>query len=114
MLLIGCMARNLPMYMMSFFSLPKEVLKKLDYFRSRFYWQGDEQKKNIDLLSGPSCACLRTKVDLVIHNVPRWLSSWVILQRPDLQEQVVEGSQLLVQTAKSLSGSERKFSDALD
>ncbi|WVZ92388.1 hypothetical protein U9M48_038459 [Paspalum notatum var. saurae] len=49
------------MHMMSFFSLPKGVRKKLDYFRSRFYWQGDEQKKkNIDLLSGASYACLRT------------------------------------------------------
>jgi hypothetical protein len=31
--------------MMSFFSIPKGVIKKLDYFRSRFLWQGDENKK---------------------------------------------------------------------
>ena len=30
---------------MSFFSIPKGVLNKLDYFRSRFFWQGDEYKK---------------------------------------------------------------------
>jgi hypothetical protein len=40
---------SLPMYMMSFFALPKGVQKKLDYFRSRFYWQGDEQKKKYRL-----------------------------------------------------------------
>ncbi|WVZ95150.1 hypothetical protein U9M48_040950 [Paspalum notatum var. saurae] len=37
------------MYMMSFFSMPKGVLKKLDYFRSRFFWQGDENKKKYRL-----------------------------------------------------------------
>jgi hypothetical protein len=37
------------MYMMSFFSIPKGVIKKLDYFRSRFFWQGDENKKKYKL-----------------------------------------------------------------
>jgi hypothetical protein len=27
---------------MSFFRIPKEILKKQDYFRSRFFWQGDD------------------------------------------------------------------------
>jgi hypothetical protein len=31
--------------MISFFQLPKEVLKRLDYFRSRFFCQGDRKKK---------------------------------------------------------------------
>ncbi|WVZ90481.1 hypothetical protein U9M48_036780 [Paspalum notatum var. saurae] len=34
---------------MSFFSIPKGVLKKLDYFRSRFFWQGDENRKKYRL-----------------------------------------------------------------
>jgi hypothetical protein len=37
------------MYMISFFEIPKEVLKKLDYFRSRFFWQGDGNKKKYRL-----------------------------------------------------------------
>ncbi|KAJ1265204.1 hypothetical protein BS78_08G061400 [Paspalum vaginatum] len=37
------------MYMMSFFEVPKGVSKKLDYFRSRFFWQGDENKKKYRL-----------------------------------------------------------------
>ena len=45
--LINSVLSSLPMYMMSFFALPKGVQKKLDYFRSRFYWQGDEKKRNI-------------------------------------------------------------------
>lgn len=31
--------------MMSFFPVPKGVLKKHDYFQSHFYWQSDENKK---------------------------------------------------------------------
>jgi hypothetical protein len=31
--------------MISFFELPKGVLKRLDYFRSEFFWQGDTEKK---------------------------------------------------------------------
>ncbi|WVZ49795.1 hypothetical protein U9M48_001122 [Paspalum notatum var. saurae] len=33
------------MFMFSFFEAPKGVLKKLDYYRSRFFWQCDEHKK---------------------------------------------------------------------
>jgi hypothetical protein len=44
--LINSVLNSLPMYMMSFFPVPRGVLKKLDYFRSRFYWQSDENKKN--------------------------------------------------------------------
>ena len=35
--LINSVLRNLSMYMISFFQIPKEILKKLDYFRSRFF-----------------------------------------------------------------------------
>jgi hypothetical protein len=31
--------------MISFFILPKGVLHKLDYYQSRFFWQGDNEKK---------------------------------------------------------------------
>jgi hypothetical protein len=31
--------------MMSFFPLPKGVIRKLDYFCSRFFWQGNESKR---------------------------------------------------------------------
>jgi hypothetical protein len=43
------MLSSLPMYMMSFFPLPKGVLKKLDYFRSRFFYQGNENKRKYRL-----------------------------------------------------------------
>jgi hypothetical protein len=36
--------------MISFFLLPKGVLKKLNYYRSRFFWQGDSEKKKYRLV----------------------------------------------------------------
>ena len=35
--------------MLSFFRIPKGVLKKLDYYRSRFYWQCEEHNKKYRL-----------------------------------------------------------------
>lgn len=37
------------MYMLSFFEVHKGILKKLDFFRSRFFWQSDEHKKKYRL-----------------------------------------------------------------
>jgi hypothetical protein len=36
--------------MISFFLLPKGVLHNLDYYRSRFFWQGDCKKKKYRLV----------------------------------------------------------------
>jgi hypothetical protein len=36
--------------MISFFLLPKGVLHKLDYYRSRNFWQGDSEKKKYQLV----------------------------------------------------------------
>jgi hypothetical protein len=33
------------MFMMSFFKVPRGALKKIDFYRCRFYWQSDEHKK---------------------------------------------------------------------
>ncbi|WVZ61813.1 hypothetical protein U9M48_011628 [Paspalum notatum var. saurae] len=38
------------MFMLSFFAIPKGVLKKLEYFRSRFFWQNDQHKKKYHLI----------------------------------------------------------------
>jgi hypothetical protein len=36
---------NLSIFMMSFFEIPKEVLKGLDQIRSKFFWEGEREKK---------------------------------------------------------------------
>jgi magnesium-transporting ATPase (P-type) len=50
LVLINLVLSSLPMFMMSFFELPKGVLEKIDFFRSRFYWQNDQHKKKYRLV----------------------------------------------------------------
>jgi hypothetical protein len=45
LVLINSVLSSLPMSLMSFFRIPKNVLEKLDYYRSRFFWKCDEHKK---------------------------------------------------------------------
>ena len=44
LILLNSVLSSLPMFMMSFFEIPKGVLKNLDQFRSRYYWQGSKDK----------------------------------------------------------------------
>ena len=50
LVLINSVLTSLTMFMLSFFEVPKGVLEKLDYFRSRFFWQSDEHKKKYRLV----------------------------------------------------------------
>jgi hypothetical protein len=49
LVLINSVLSSLAMFMLSFYEIPKTVLHKLDSFRSRFFWQGDNQKKKYRL-----------------------------------------------------------------
>jgi hypothetical protein len=46
---INSVLSSLPIFMLSFFEVSKGVLEKIDYFRSRFFWQSDSQKKKYRL-----------------------------------------------------------------
>jgi hypothetical protein len=37
------------MFMLSFFEVLRGVIEKIDYYRSRFYWQSDQHKKKYRL-----------------------------------------------------------------
>jgi hypothetical protein len=50
LVLINSVLTNMVLYMISFFLLPKGFLHKLDYYRSRFFWQGDSEKKKYRLV----------------------------------------------------------------
>ena len=39
----------MPMFLLSFFEVPVGVRKRLDFYRSRFFWQGDELKRKYRL-----------------------------------------------------------------
>ncbi|WVZ76754.1 hypothetical protein U9M48_024697, partial [Paspalum notatum var. saurae] len=45
LVLINSCLTSLALFMLSFFEIPRGVLKKLDYYRSRFFWQDDGPKK---------------------------------------------------------------------
>ena len=49
LVLLNSVLSSLPMFMMSFFEIPKGVPKKLNYYRSHFFWQGGSDKKKISL-----------------------------------------------------------------
>jgi hypothetical protein len=49
LVLINSVLSRLALFMMSFFEVPKGILYKLDYYRSRFFWQGNDHKKKYRL-----------------------------------------------------------------
>ena len=49
LILLNSVLSSLPMFMMSFFEIPKGVLKRLDFYHSTFFWQGNSDKKKYRL-----------------------------------------------------------------
>ena len=64
LVLLNSVLNSLPMFTMSFFEIPKGVLKNLDHFKSRFFFCKDLLRNiSIDLQNGTFCVILRTKGD---------------------------------------------------
>jgi hypothetical protein len=55
--------------MLSFFLLPKGVLNTLDFFRSRFFWQGDSEKKRYRLAKWSIVCSPKDQGGLGIHDL---------------------------------------------
>ena len=81
MTLINLVLSSLPMYMMSFFEISKGVRKKLDYFRSRFFWQSNENKRKYRLAKWSILCQPKDQGGLGIHNLElkniALLSKWL-------------------------------------
>lgn len=60
LILINSILSSLPMFIMSFFEIPKGVIKKLDQYRSLF-WQGGKDKKKYRQAKLTYCVALKTK-----------------------------------------------------
>src|SRR6266498_4711991 len=41
LVLINSVLSSLPMFMLSFFEIPRVVLKRLDFYISKFFWQSE-------------------------------------------------------------------------
>jgi hypothetical protein len=50
LVLVNFVLTSLVMFMLSFFEVLRGVLEKIDYYRSRFYWQSDQHKKKYRLV----------------------------------------------------------------
>jgi hypothetical protein len=55
--------------MLSFFLLPKGVLNRLDFFRSRFFWQGDSEEKKYRLAKWSVVCRPKDQGGLGIHDL---------------------------------------------
>ena len=69
LVLINSVLTNMVLYMISFFQLPKGVLHRLDYFRSRFFWQGDSEKKKYRLAKWSVVCRPKDQGGLGIHDL---------------------------------------------
>ena len=67
--LINSVLSSLPMYMMSLFAITRGVLKKLDYFRSMFFWQSDNQRRKYRLAKWSILCQPKEKGGLGIHDL---------------------------------------------
>jgi hypothetical protein len=62
LVLLNSVLSSLPMFMMSFFEIPKGVIKNLDHYRSRFFGKDLHKNTGIDLPNGTSYVVRRIKV----------------------------------------------------
>jgi hypothetical protein len=69
LILINSVLTNMVLYMISFFLLPKGVLHRLDYYRSRFFWQGDSEKKKYRLVKWSVVCTPKDQGGLGIHDL---------------------------------------------
>jgi hypothetical protein len=67
--LINLVLTSLVMFMLSFFEVPRGVLEMIDYFRSRFFWQGENHKKKYRLARWDILCQPKDQGGLGIHNI---------------------------------------------
>jgi hypothetical protein len=96
LILINLVLSNMVLHMISFFLLPKGVLHKLDYYRSRFFWQGDTEKKKYRLAKWSVVCSPKDQGGLGIHNLEvknssllgRWL--FKLLTEEDMWQTILK------------------------
>jgi hypothetical protein len=81
LILINSSLSSVPMYMISFFKLPKGVKEKMDFFRRRFLWQEDQGIRKYHLVQWPIICSPRDQgglgvLDLDIMN-KALLGKWI-------------------------------------
>ena len=67
--LVQACLTNIPLFMMSFYVVPKGIIKKADFFRSRMVWQEDENVKKYHLVNWKDCCLPKDMSGLGILNL---------------------------------------------
>jgi hypothetical protein len=95
LVLINSVLTSLTMFMLSFFEVPKGVLQKIEYYRSRFFWQSDNQKKKYRLIKWNIICQPKDQGGLGIQNIEiknkcllaKWL--WKLINEEGLWQQIL-------------------------
>jgi hypothetical protein len=69
LVLINSVLTSMVLFMLSFFEVPREVLEKIEFFRSRFFWQNDDHKKKYILAKWDILCQIRDIGGMGIMNV---------------------------------------------
>ena len=115
LVLINSVLSSLPMFMMSFFELPKGVVEKIDCFRSRFYWQNDQHKRKYRLVKWEVMCQPKDQGGLGIHNLEIQnkclLSKWLfkLLNEDGLWQELLRNKYI---KNKTLGSCEKKPTDS--
>jgi hypothetical protein len=64
LVLLNSVLSSIPMFMMSFFEVPKGVLKNLEHFKSKFFGKALLLNISIGLPNGTSCVAPKIRVAL--------------------------------------------------
>jgi hypothetical protein len=115
LVLINSVLSSLPIFMLSFFEVLKGVLEKIDYFRFRFFWQHDSQKKKYRLTKWSIMCQPKDQGGLEIQNLEIQyeclLSKWLfkLINEDDLWQRILRNKYL----SKQMIGKvERKPGDS--
>jgi hypothetical protein len=90
--------------MLSFFEVPKGVLEKIDYFRSRFFWYNDNEKKKYRLTEWDIICQPIDQEGLSVKNIEvqnkGLLSKWLfkLINEDGLWQQILRKKYIINQT----------------
>jgi len=95
--------------MLSFFEVPRGVLEKMDHFRSRFFWQGENHKKKYRLARWDILCQPKDQGGLGIQNIDVQnkclLSKWLfkLINEDGMWQQVLRNKYLKRYTLTKVS-----------
>jgi hypothetical protein len=104
LVLINSMLSSLPMFMLSFFKIPKRRVGKIDCIRSRVFWQNDSQKKKYRLTKWSIVCQPKDQGGLGIQNLEIQnqclLSKWLfkLINKDRLWQTIIHNKYLAEQT----------------